>query len=118
VLFGGFQLVQPGTIQAAWNIEMLRVQESVEWLFKEITVQWSFLDFIPSMKIFKSPIGQYYVISAFLTNLRCCCYGSQASKYFECNTSPLKLNMSGYLNLIPLNEFDLKNMKQKKTMKI
>jgi nuclease HARBI1 len=50
VLFGGFRLVRQGTIQAAWNTEMSRVQESVEWLFKEIIVQWSFLDFKSSMK--------------------------------------------------------------------
>ena len=104
VLFGGFRNVRPGTNEARWNTEMSKVRESVEWLFKEITVQWSFLDFKPNMKIFKSPIGKYYIIGAFLTNLRCCCYGSQTSKYFDCDSSTNKLNMKGYFDLIPLDE--------------
>jgi hypothetical protein len=102
VLFGGFRNARPGTIEAAWNTEMSKVRESVEWLFKEIIVQWSFLDYRPSMKIFLSPIGKYYIIGAFLTNLRCCCYGSQTSNYFGCDTSNGRLDMRGYLNLIPL----------------
>ena len=106
VLFGGFQNVRPNTIEAAWNTEMSKVREVVEWLFKEIIVQWSFLDYKPSMKIFKSPIGMYYIIGAFLTNLRCCCYGSQTSTYFGCDTKSNRLDMTKYLDLIPLDEFN------------
>jgi hypothetical protein len=106
VLFGGFRNARPGTIEATWNTEMSKVRESVEWLFKEIITQWSFLDFKQSMKFFKSPIAKYYIIGAFLTNLRCCCYGSQTSKFFGCDESNDKLDMRGYLDLIPMNEFD------------
>ena len=102
LLFGGFRNVRPGTPEAAWNTQMSRVREAVEWLFKEIITHWTFLDFRPSMKIFLSPIGKYYVIGAFLTNLRCCCYGSQTSIYFGTNNSIYHLDMEGYLNLVPL----------------
>jgi nuclease HARBI1 len=102
VLFGGFRNARPGSAEAAWNTQMSRVREAVEWLFKKIITQWTFLDFRPSMKIFLSPIGKYYVIGAFLTNLRCCCYGSQTSIYFGTNNSIHRMDMPTYLNLIPL----------------
>lgn len=102
VLFGGFRNARPGSPEAAWNTQMSRVREAVEWLFKEIITQWTFLDFRPNMKIFLSPIGKYYVIGAFLTNLRCCCYGSQTTIYFGTNNSNHRMDMESYLNLIPL----------------
>ena len=102
ILFGGFRNPREGSPEAAWNTQMSRVREAVEWLFKEIIVQWSFLDFRQSMKIFLSPVGKYYVVGAFFTNLRCCIYGSQTSDYFGSNNSIHRLDMQGYLNLIPL----------------
>ena len=106
VLFGGFRNPRAGSIEANWNTEMSRVRESVEWMFKEITTQWSFLDFKQSMRIFKSPIAKFYVIGAFLTNLRCCCYGSQTILYFRCDTSINRLSMRGYFDLIPMDDLD------------
>ena len=100
VLFGGFRNPPAGSLQAAWNTRMSKVREVVEWLFKEIVVQWSYLDFRASMKIFQSPIGRYFVIAAFLTNLRSCCYGSQTSNYFSCDEDSGKLSMAEYIDLI------------------
>lgn len=104
ILFGGFRNARDGSPEAAWNTQMSRVREAVEWLFKEIILQWSFLDFRQSMKIFLSPIAKYYIIGAFLTNLRCCCYGSQTSNYFEADDSVYRLDMEGYLNLVALEQ--------------
>jgi nuclease HARBI1 len=102
VIFGGYRNARPGSHEAAWNTQMSRVREAVEWLFKEIITQWRFLDFRPTMKIFLSPIGKYYTIGAFLTNLRCCCYGSQTTIYFGTNNSNHRMDMESYLNLIAI----------------
>jgi nuclease HARBI1 len=106
VLYGGFRNPPAGSIEANWNTEMSRVTESVEWMFKEIAIQWLYLDFRQSMKIFKSPIAKFYIIGAFLTNLRCCCYGSQTVQYFRCDTSNRRLTMRGYFDLIPVEELN------------
>jgi hypothetical protein len=64
-LFGGFRNAAAGSAEAAWNTVMSSVRECVEWCFKEVIVQFSFLDFKASMKIFNSPIAQYYVAAVF-----------------------------------------------------
>ena len=59
------------------------MREAVEWGFKEIATQWSFLDVKHSMQIFKMHIAKYYVIGAFLCNLRSLLYENQTSVYFK-----------------------------------
>jgi hypothetical protein len=100
-IFGGFRNPLPGSQEAQWNTTMSKVREAVEWGFKEITMQWSYLDFRSRMKIFQSPIAKYYTIAAFLCNLRNCCYGSQTSVYFDCHDHNGKLNMDQYISLVP-----------------
>ena len=99
-LIGGYRYPVPGTPQAAFNTTMSRVRESVEWGFKEISKQWSFLDFKDSMKKFKMPIGQYYQIGAFLSNLRSLFYDNQTSTYFDMDT----MTLNEYLSLIDILE--------------
>jgi hypothetical protein len=99
-LFGGFRNPQPGSPHAQWNTKMSKVRESVEWLFKEIVQQWPFLDSRASMKILLSPVAQYYTVGAFLTNIQCCCYGSQTSAYFEVYEHNGKLSTQEYLGLV------------------
>jgi hypothetical protein len=103
VLFESFRNVRPGTIQEAWNVEMPKLQDSVDLSFKEISVQWTYLDFERSMNIFTSchSVDKYYTIGAFLANVRCCCYGNHTSKYFGYDDTVDKLSMSAYLDLIP-----------------
>ena len=99
-LFGGFRNPEPESARAQWNTKMSKVRESVEWLFKEIIQQWAFLDSRASMKILLSPVAQYYTVGTFLTNIRCCCYGSQTSTYFEVYEHNGKLSMQEYLDLV------------------
>ena len=99
-LFGSFRNPPAGSPEAGWNTQLSKVQEVVEWLFKEIITQWSFLDFRASMKIFKSPVAKYFITAAFFTNLRTCCYGSQTSDYFDCDEDSGKLSMEQYINLV------------------
>ena len=102
-IFGGFRHPQPGSQEAQWNTTLSKVREVVEWGFKEIITQWSYLDFRAHMKIFDivCPVAKYYTIASFMCNLRNCCYGSQTSAYFECHDHNGKLNMEQYLNLVP-----------------
>jgi hypothetical protein len=100
-LFGGFRNPAAGSAEARWNTQMSKVREVVEWLFKEIIIQWSFLDYKPSMKIFHCPVAKYFVIGAFLTNLRLCCYGSQTASYFGClDEETGKLTLEQYIDLV------------------
>jgi hypothetical protein len=48
------------------------------------------------MRIFKVPVGQYYLNAAFLANLRTCCMGNITSNYFELEP----LSVAEYLALI------------------
>ena len=105
-LLGGFRYAQPGSNEAQWNTKMSRVREAVEWLFKENVTQWAFLDFKNRMKILKFPVAKYYMVAAFLTNLRTCCYGSQTGIYFGCPEPGAepdggRLTLAEYLALVP-----------------
>jgi hypothetical protein len=95
-IFGAHRNAQAGSPEARWNTQMSKVRESVEWGFKEIVAQWAFLDFKASMMIFKMPVGQYFIVAAFLTNLRNCLYGGQVSSYFNAQV----LSLQDYLNLL------------------
>ena len=98
-LFGGYRNPRAGTPQAQWNTEMSKVREVVEWGFANILANWAFLEFRPAMKIFKSPVGKYYIVGAFLMNLRSCFYGNQTMAYFDCDA----LTLDEYLSLIDNN---------------
>jgi DDE superfamily endonuclease len=95
-VFGGYRNPPQGSPQAAWNTQMSKVREVVEWGFANITTNWSFLDFKAAMMIFQSPIAKYYMIAAFLVNLRTCFYGNQTMDYFDSTT----MSLDEYLSLI------------------
>jgi nuclease HARBI1 len=95
-IFGGYRNPAAGSVQAQWNTEMSKVREVVEWGFAYIIANWSFLNFKPSMMILKSPIAQYYIVGAFLTNLRTCFYGNQTMAYFGADA----MSLDEYLALI------------------
>ena len=95
-LFGGFHDAPVASREAAWNTCMSKVRQPVEWNFGEIAKQFCFLDFRASMKIFGSPIARYYIIAAFLVNIRSTFYGNQTAAYFD--AEPMSLDE--YLNLV------------------
>ena len=55
----------------------------------QIVSNWTYLDFKASMKIFEVPVGKYYVVGAFLSNLRTTFYQNQISDYFDCESLSL-----------------------------
>ena len=75
---------------------MSKAREVVEWGNANIATNWAFLDFRAAMMIFKSPVAKYYIIAAFLVNLRTCFYGNQTMDYFDCKT----MSLDEYLSLI------------------
>ena len=100
LLFGGFRNAPPGSEMAAFNAAMSKVRESVEWGFMEITRTWPFLAQKSAMKVFKIPVARYYLLGAFLCNLRNALYRNQVSGYFDC--APLGLDE--YLGLVDDDE--------------
>ena len=69
---------------AAFNTAMSKVRESVEWGFATIIRSWPFLGHKTSMKLFKIPVARYYILGAFLCNIRNCLYPNQVAIYFKC----------------------------------
>ena len=98
-LFGGYWHPLAGTRQALWNTLMSKVREVVEWGYGEIVKHFKYLDFKCSMKIFEVPVAKYYVIGAFLANLRTTFYNNQINVYFECKT----MQLEEYLRLVDNN---------------
>jgi hypothetical protein len=104
-IVGGHRNPAPNSIEGQWNTAMSKVRICVEWGFKEITQVWTFLDFRQKMKIFKFPVAKYYIIGAFLVNIRNCFYSNQTASYFNCSEeNGRKLSIDEYLNLV--NEWE------------
>ena len=95
LLFGGFRNPPDGSDRALFNTAMSKVRESVEWGFAQIVTTWPFLNSKLSMKIFETPVARYYILAAFLSNLRNCIYHNQIAKFFDCRP----LNLDEYLAL-------------------
>jgi len=58
-LYGGFKLPREGSVQAAFTMAMSAVREVIEWNFKDIVVNWAYLDWKAGMKIFEKPVAKY-----------------------------------------------------------
>jgi nuclease HARBI1 len=97
LLFGGFRYPHPNSPEAAWNQQLSRVREAVEWNFKEIIAQFRFLDHEPEMKVFKMPVGLYFFVATFLCNIHSVLYGNQAASYFDAET----MTFDEYLDMVP-----------------
>ena len=67
-----------------WNKEMSAVRVAVEWIFGDIINYFKFLDFKKNLKLELSAIGKMYTVCAILHNARCCLYGNNTSKQFDC----------------------------------
>jgi hypothetical protein len=66
-----------------------------------IVRNFSFLNFRRREQILMSPVGQYYMNCAFLTNLLTCFKGNQTVEYFRPSTEPeQRMTIDDYLSLI------------------
>jgi hypothetical protein len=103
-IVGGYRNPPPNSIEAQWNTTMSKVRICVEWGFKEISQVWTFLDFRRNMKIFKFPVAKYYIVAAFLCNIRNCFYSNQTATYFGCSVeNGTKMSLVEYLSLVDEN---------------
>ena len=95
-LLGAFWNTVVGTDKANFNRHMSSVCITVEWGYCKIVEQWKFLDFCQAMRIFQSPVVQYYVNAAFLCNLRNCLIGNKTQNYFKAH----QMTIEEYLTLV------------------
>jgi len=54
--------------QCAFNSKMSHICKPIEWIFKEVMQQFTFLDFACSQKILLSPCGLFYLVAILLCN--------------------------------------------------
>ena len=95
-LLGGFCNVVNGTDEAYFNRLMSSVRITVEWGYCEIIEQWKILDFCQAMRIFQSPVAQYYINAGFLSNLHNCMIGNKMRNYFDAQ----QMSVEDYIALV------------------
>ncbi|KAJ3534442.1 hypothetical protein NMY22_g6924 [Coprinellus aureogranulatus] len=81
--------------QRAFNTKMSRLRQSVEWVFKEMTQQFTFLDFSRSQKILLSPCGLLYLVAILLCNAHTILHNPQIPQYFGCQPPSLPEYFTG-----------------------
>ena len=59
-------------LHQAFNQTLSQSRITVEWAYHTILKSWTALDFKRTLKVFKSPIGVYYIVAALLTNVMSC----------------------------------------------
>jgi len=85
--------------QMRFNEVMSSVRVSVEWEFHDIINAWKYLDFKAALKIYLSPVGNYYLLGILLTNIRTCLNRkNQVSMFFDldplfCETTSMGSNV-------------------------
>ena len=62
---------------------MSSARVSVEWIFKDITNYFKFLDFKNNLKVQLSSVGKMYFVCTLFYNARYCLHGSTTSEYFD-----------------------------------
>ena len=84
-LFRGAQIIPD---QNEFNKSMSKVRISIEWLFGNVTENFTFSEYRKSQKIGLSSIGNMYLVSALLTNADTYLYNlykNHCSNYFDVN---------------------------------
>ena len=85
-----FQGSELSAAQRAFNKPMSSVRISVEWIFKEVKMQFTVMEFKRKMKLVESPIGLMFLCCMFLSNCRNFIYPNQISHYFNCRPPTLE----------------------------
>ena len=69
---------------------MFSVRICVEWIFKEVKMQFTVVDFKFEIKLIESPIGLMFLCCMFLSSCRNYIYPNQISQYFNCRPPTLE----------------------------
>ena len=67
-----------------FNRRMSKIRVPIEWGFGRVRALFPFVDYSHKLRFDSMPVGSYYIIAVFLTNLYCCLHGSQTAQYFTC----------------------------------
>ncbi|KIJ42814.1 hypothetical protein M422DRAFT_98796, partial [Sphaerobolus stellatus SS14] len=70
--------------EQCWNTAMSKIQEPIEWLFKEVSQKFMFLDFSHNQKILLTLCGLYYLVSLLLCNAHTILHYPEIPQYFSC----------------------------------
>ena len=70
--------------QGALNKTMSTARITVEWMFKEVKMYFSTLDYKRKMKVLESLVGSLYMAGMLLCNMRNCIHPNQISRFFHC----------------------------------
>lgn len=70
--------------QRKFNQVMSGARVTVEWMFKELKLSWTTMDFKRKLKVKEAPVGSCYVLATLLCNIQSCFYGNQVATYFNC----------------------------------
>ncbi|KIJ43670.1 hypothetical protein M422DRAFT_169591 [Sphaerobolus stellatus SS14] len=81
--------------QQAFNTAMSRIREPIEWLFKEVAQQFTFIDFERSQNFLLSPCGLYYLVSLLMCNAHTILHYPQIPQYFACPPPSLQEYFTG-----------------------
>ncbi|KIJ51635.1 hypothetical protein M422DRAFT_243936 [Sphaerobolus stellatus SS14] len=81
--------------QQQFNTTMSRIREPIEWIFKEVTQQFSFIDFAHSQKILLTPCALYYLVALLLCNAHTILHYPEISQYFACPPPTLEEYFQG-----------------------
>ena len=80
--------------QLAYNNQMSKIRQPVEWSFGKVSKYFAFVDFEKNQKLYLQPVASYWMIATLLTNCHSCLYSNQTSGYFQVPTPDL----ADYLN--------------------
>ena len=67
--------------ERAFNLAMATGRITVEWLFKELKMYWTTMDYRRKLRVLQAPVDTLHIACMLLNNLRTCMYGNQISKY-------------------------------------
>ena len=81
--------------EKAWNYNMSRAREAVEWIFKEVMAQFQSLNFAGNQKILLTPCGLYYLVAVLFCNAHTILHHPQIPQYFHCNPPTLSEYFNG-----------------------
>ena len=70
--------------ERAFNLPMATGRITLDWLFKELKMYWTTMDYRRKLCVLQAPVGTLYIACMLLNNFRTCMYGNKISKYFNC----------------------------------
>jgi hypothetical protein len=83
--------------QREFNFRMSQAREAVEWAFKDVSLNWAFIDFKKNQKVGLQSVGKMYIVAALLSNIKNCLEPNQISIKFDLPPPHVKDYLNGYM---------------------